>query len=246
VSNGTSVNFGGAIVITQGSASPGIPTMDSAFAACHSTAGNAVLGPHPLVQGQVRRSRHALVGPRMSRLSVRTAAVAPLLMILAVSQAGCGTADRAAPPKAATDGAYLQLMRQHAQIALETVRIALPMAKAPAVRRLARSIQRVARQEQRRIDALAPHVPKAPDHSAELDLTPAERGTDLKPSMLRRARPFAPAFIAVSVRQTQGALRLAQLEIEHGTDIRVKKLATTLAVARTRLLQRLTRFQASP
>jgi uncharacterized protein (DUF305 family) len=137
-------------------------------------------------------------------------------------------------------------MRQHAQIALETVRIALPMAKAPAVRRLARSIQRVARQEQRRIDALAPRVPKAPDHSAELDLTPAERGTDLKPSMLRRARPFAPAFIAVSVRQTQGALRLAQLEIEHGTDIRVKKLATTLAVARTRLLQRLTRFQASP
>jgi len=50
---GGAADLGGRVDVDQGSTQPNLPTTDPAFDACSATPGNAVPGPHPLINGAI-------------------------------------------------------------------------------------------------------------------------------------------------------------------------------------------------
>lgn len=53
IANGTSLSVGGRLDVTGGSASPGVPTVDTNSTACSTTTGNVLPPPHPFLAGFV-------------------------------------------------------------------------------------------------------------------------------------------------------------------------------------------------
>ena len=64
-------------------------------------------------------------------------------------------------------------------------------------------------------------------------MTAHEMGTHMDPAALRRAEPFDRAFLDMMIPHHEGAIQMAQIQLERGRNRTVKRLAGRIVDAQT-------------
>jgi uncharacterized protein (DUF305 family) len=175
-------------------------------------------------------------------LNKRTLLAGVALAALALGVlAGCGD-DGSGDDAMQTDGAFMAGMTEHHEAAIEMAQIAEDRAEHPEIRRLAGGI----------IDAQTAEI----DHMAQIHeqlfeepLTEADHGTmgmsahemgmDMDMMALEEAQPFDRAFIDAMVAHHQGAIRMARVELEQGSDAQLHDLCNAIIEAQSREIEQM-------
>jgi len=135
-----------------------------------------------------------------------------------------------------TDGAFVTEMAPHHESAIEMAEIAIERAEHPEIEALARSIAASQGEEITELEAIHQRLFDAPvgevDHGT-LGLAEHEMGMSADLSSLESAKPFDRAFIDMMVPHHQGAILMARIELEQGTDDEAQALAEKIIEAQT-------------
>jgi uncharacterized protein (DUF305 family) len=177
-----------------------------------------------LPQGATMRTRlRLLVGPTA----------------LALGLAGCGeesTTPTASAPRVAGNGvdrAFVSEMIPHHRSAVEMAELAERYSDRPEIRRLADAIVATQNTEIRQMRGLDRRLADAGIAKRRLGMTAHEMGTHMDPSALRRADPFDQEFLDMMIPHHEGAIRMAQVQLERGRNPAVKRLAEAIVDAQT-------------
>lgn len=168
-------------------------------------------------------------------------APAVTLACVAMLVSACGGSDEdAGPDPARIDDAFVIRIVPHQHTALELANTAAREARRPAVRRLARQMQAMRR---RTLPAFDDRLARTTTTSElpDLGVSPQQAADEVTPQALAASRPIDSAFLTIMTRHDQGALALAQAELERGRDPAMKAAAQRLAAELTRELARLSR-----
>ncbi len=135
-----------------------------------------------------------------------------------------------------TDGAFVTEMVPHHESAIEMAEIAAKRAEHPEIKSLAKSI--IASQSDEISSLGAIHQRLFDESVAEgdhgtLGLAEHEMGMDSDVGSLESARPFDRAFIDMMVPHHQGAIQMARIELEQGSDDEAQALAEQIIEAQT-------------
>jgi uncharacterized protein (DUF305 family) len=137
-----------------------------------------------------------------------------------------------------TDGAFIAEMVPHHESAIEMAEIALRRAEHQEIEGLAREIIDTQSAE---IDQLEAHHERifgeplaamSAQHGT-LGLPAHEAGMEADVAALEKAKPFDLAFIDMMIRHHQGAIRMARIELERGSDEQLGDLATAIIEAQS-------------
>lgn len=161
-------------------------------------------------------------------ISVALIVMAAIALLAAV---GCGDD---AESGTGTDGAFVAEMTPHHESAIEMAEIAQERAQHPEIERLADDIVSTQSSE---IDALAAIGDRVGDGDASLGLSSESMGMTMETGELETAQPFDRAFIDMMVPHHQGAIVMARIELEQGTDPEARQLATEIISAQTREIE---------
>lgn len=167
------------------------------------------------------------------------AVVAAALALIAV--AGCG-GDDDGDAAAETDGAFVVEMTAHHEAAIEMAEMAQENAAHAEIRGLADEIAAAQSEE---IDGMAEmHERMFGESMGEADhgtlgMSGHEMGMDMEITELENARPFDRAFIDAMVAHHQGAIRMARVELEQGSDQEVQDLAEAIIAAQSREIEQM-------
>lgn len=185
---------------------------------------------------------------RGRRLTAAVLAVAVLgFMAVVVLSSGDGAGGGTIPND--VDGSFITGMAAHHKSALEMASIAVEKAEHPETRELAQS---VITEQGAEIDELnsahrriygEPIPANGMPHGGLDDSVEMTTATDL--DALRRARPFDRAFIDMMVRHHQGAIRMAQAELDRGGDPEMRRLAKKMIATQTREIDRMRAWRSS-
>jgi len=150
--------------------------------------------------------------------------------------------DRSSEQQAkATDGAFMAAMVPHHETAVEMAEIAQERGQHPEIRELADAIIAAQTAE---IEQMQGHHERmfgeslsamGGDHG-DLGLSAEEAGMHMGPAemaALEKAKLFDQAFIDQMIPHHQGAIRMAQIELEQGEDDEVQALADGIIEAQT-------------
>ena len=170
-----------------------------------------------------------------------------MLGAIALMLAGCG-GDAAAPEPAATsapteaprvsgngiDRGFVTEMVPHHESAVEMAQIAEQRAERPQIRRLSEAIISTQNTEIRQMQGLDQQLADAGIERRRLGLDAHAMGMHMDPSLLRGAQPFDRAFLDMMIPHHEGAIRMAQRQLERGRNRTVKRLARSIVRAQTK------------
>jgi uncharacterized protein (DUF305 family) len=165
-----------------------------------------------------------------------------LLMLLAAAALGlvvsaCGGDDLSSttqPPANGTDRAFAVAMIAHHQAAVDMARIAETKGDHAATQKLAASIVSTQNAEIRRMRLAVDRFKATGVQEESLGLQDHAIGMGDDASKLKTARPFDREFIDLMIPHHQGAIRMAHIELDKGTDLEMRRLAKAVVRAQTR------------
>jgi uncharacterized protein (DUF305 family) len=174
-----------------------------------------------------------------SRAILFTAAASSVALALVVVT-GCGDDDSGVGAGTDTDGAFVAEMTAHHEAAIEMAELALDQAEHEQVRQLA---DRIIATQSDQIDAMEGMnqrmfgMAMGDGEHGTMGMSDHEMGMDMDMMSLEEAKPFDSAFIDAMVAHHQGAIRMARVELEQGSDPQVKDLAETIIAAQSREIE---------
>ena len=166
----------------------------------------------------------------------------PLAVALALASCGGeGTATQAPdatpqPPKVTGNGidrAFVTEMVPHHESAVEMAELAQRYSERPEIKQLAQEIIAAQNAEIDQMRGLDQRLADAGVGKRSLRMTAHEMGTHGDPAALRRAEPFDRAFLDMMIPHHEGAIRMAQFQLERGRNRTVKRLAGRIVDAQT-------------
>jgi uncharacterized protein (DUF305 family) len=120
-----------------------------------------------------------------------------------------------------TDGAMIEAMIPHHEMAIEMAELAADRSERAAVREMARTIRAMQRREIEALERVHERLFGEPvgavDHGS-LALPAEHMGMDMDISELARRPQFDRAFIDMMIPHHQGAIRMARIQLELGED----------------------------
>ena len=158
------------------------------------------------------------------------------LLAAAAFTAGCGAHDEHSSGANSTDEAFVADMVPHHESAIEMARIAERRASHPEVKALASDIIEAQQSEIERMNAMGMH---AEDGGHAMDMSAAEMGMDMDPADLETARPFDKAFLEMMIPHHEGAIRMAQAQLDKGDDPKLRELAEAIIAAQRGEIERM-------
>ena len=156
---------------------------------------------------------------------------------LALGLAGCGE-DSATPsaPRVTGNGidrAFVSEMIPHHRSAVEMAELAERYSDRPQIRRLADAIVATQNTEIRQMRGLDGRLADAGIARRRLGMGAHAMGTHNDPSQLREAEPFDREFLDMMIPHHEGAIRMAQVQLERGRNPTVRRLAEAIVDAQT-------------
>jgi len=151
-----------------------------------------------------------------------------LVAVFAVILVG-GDDDEAAATE--TDGAFVAEMVPHHESAIEMAEIAIDRAQHPETEALARSIVASQGDEIALMESIHQRLFDEPLSAADhgtLGLAEHEMGMMSDVGTLQTAKPFDRAFIDMMIPHHQGAILMARVELEQGSDAETMELAQAI------------------
>jgi uncharacterized protein (DUF305 family) len=161
--------------------------------------------------------------------------MAALIVAGGLAVAACGSDDESTPAAAGngTDRAFVAAMIPHHEDAVKMAAIARSRGESAFVKDLADDIQRTQTDEivlMRKEDA---ELAKAGVSVGKLDVA-EHMVMDEDPRMLQNADPFDAAFIKMMIPHHEGAVEMAQEQLDKGEDPELKELAQNIVDAQKR------------
>jgi uncharacterized protein (DUF305 family) len=132
------------------------------------------------------------------------------------------------------DLAFAQAMIPHHESAVEMAQIAQDRAESDFVMSLADDIVRTQTAEIETLRSEESELLQAGVEAGDLGMDHAMMGMDDDPSELREADPFDPAFIEMMIPHHDGAIAMAEMELEKGSDPELHSLAREIISAQER------------
>jgi uncharacterized protein (DUF305 family) len=178
-----------------------------------------------------------------TRLIAAAAAVLALALV-----AGCGDDDDdGAADSAQTDGAFLTQMAVHHEAAIDMAETAQAHAQHAEIRALADDIIAAQSEEIGQMDAMHGRLFGGPMEGAghgTLGMSSHEMGMDMDAMMgLEDAKPFDRAFIDAMIPHHQGAILMAQVVLERGSDGEIQELAEAIIAAQSREIEQMNEWR---
>jgi uncharacterized protein (DUF305 family) len=159
-----------------------------------------------------------------------------VLAIVGMAGAGCGSDE--APSSAAkgngTDRAFVAAMIPHHESAVKMAAIAEGRGESDFVKELASNITDTQTEEIALMRAQDAELAKAGVKAGELSVEDHMMGIDEDPAMLQKADPFDDAFIKMMIPHHEGAVEMAQEEVDKGEDPELVELAQNIVDAQQR------------
>jgi uncharacterized protein (DUF305 family) len=170
-----------------------------------------------------------------------------VLGAIALALAACG--EEAAPPEPAATSAPTQAPRMsgngidrgfvtemvpHHESAVEMAELAQQYAERPEIQQLSEGIIASQNTEIRQMQGLDQRLADAGIGRRRLGLDAHAMGMHMDPSALRAAQPFDLAFLELMIPHHEGAIRMAQVQLERGRNRAVKRLARAIVRAQTK------------
>jgi uncharacterized protein (DUF305 family) len=149
--------------------------------------------------------------------------------LIVLGAAACGGTDTAGN---GTDRAFAEQMIPHHQGAIEMAQVAQERGESPFVKRLAGEIIEAQETE---IATLRSELAGLEDvEPASLGMSHSMMGMDGDTAMLKTAEPFDPAFLRMMIPHHEGAIEMAQVELDEGEDPELRRLAEAIIDAQRR------------
>jgi uncharacterized protein (DUF305 family) len=173
------------------------------------------------------------------------AAIALVILVVVVALDDDGDSDAARE----TDGAFIAEMVPHHESAIEMAEIALRRAEHGEVEGLARDIIDSQGTEIDQLEAAHERIFGEPLAAASaehgtLGLPAHEAGMEADVAALEKAKPFDLAFIDMMIPHHQGAIRMARIELERGSDEELANLATAIIEAQSAEIEQMNDWRA--
>jgi uncharacterized protein (DUF305 family) len=167
---------------------------------------------------------------------------ATVAVLAAIALAGCGSdesQDATGSGTSATAGngvdrAFAEAMIPHHESAVEMATIAQERGESEFVKQLADDIVRTQNQEIETLRAQDAELEDAGVEPGDLGMEHDAMGMDEDPAMLEGADPFDAEFIDMMIPHHEGAIAMANVELEKGTDPELKALAREIVAAQQR------------
>jgi uncharacterized protein (DUF305 family) len=157
---------------------------------------------------------------------------------LVLALAGCGSdAEEPASPAVegnGTDRAFVAAMIPHHESAVEMAEIAKRRGESDFVKELANSIEQSQSDEIALMRDEDTDLAGAGVKPGKLAMSAHAMGMDMDPATLKTADPFDAAFIKMMIPHHEGAIEMANEEIEKGADPELKQLAQAIIDAQQR------------
>ena len=173
-------------------------------------------------------------------------AIVGLLVLLTVS-AGSESESTSARQ---IDGAFLAAMVPHHQEAVDMASLARARAEHREIKKLASGV--VDTQNREMQDMTFAHqrifgepLPDSGMAHGGLGLSEDEMGMSMDMGELENAREFDRTFIDMMIRHHQGAIRMAQAQLQRGEDPELKALARAIVVAQSREIEQMNSWRRS-
>lgn len=165
-----------------------------------------------------------------------------VLAVLALGGlAACGD-DNSGDDALQTDGAFIAGMTEHHEAAVEMAQIAEERAEHSEIRELADRIIEAQTAEIDHMGGIHEQLFDEPlsetDHGT-MGMSAHEMGMDMDMMGLEDAEPFDRAFIDAMVAHHQGAIRMARVELEQGSDAQLHDLCNAIIEAQSREIEQM-------
>lgn len=180
-----------------------------------------------------------------------------LATVLAVGATACGsdsaTVDDVEQEQASesvdvvgngVDRAFVSQMIPHHESAIEMARIASERAEHEELRELADEIVTSQSSEIETLTELDNQLEAAGVEPGDLRVPDDMAGMGMDSSMLQDADPFDRAFIDMMIGHHQGAIRMARVELEEGSNPEAKELAEAVIEAQAREIEQMNEWRA--
>jgi uncharacterized protein (DUF305 family) len=161
--------------------------------------------------------------------------IAVAAAVLSLTTAGCGSDD--SEPAAGGNGvdrAFASAMIPHHESAVEMAEIAQEQGESEFVKRLADDIVGTQNAEIETLRAQDNELEQAGVEPGDLGVEEHMMGMEGDPSMLRNAEPFDREFIEMMIPHHEGAIEMAEAELDKGADPELKALAEDIIEAQER------------
>lgn len=172
-----------------------------------------------------------------------------VLGLLATLLAACGSGDdmstdgmsghdmgdMAMTAEGDTDAGFVNDMKPHHESAIEMAEIAQRRAQHREIATLADDIVAAQSSEIDELEQISDRLGASTD--ASLGLSMDAMGMEMDTASLESAKPFDRAFIDMMIPHHQGAIEMARVELEQGSDAQTKDLAKRIIAAQTREIE---------
>jgi uncharacterized protein (DUF305 family) len=172
-----------------------------------------------------------------------TLLVGVFLAVLALGGlAACGGDNDSGDDAAQTDGAFIAAMTEHHEAAVEMAQIAEDRAEHSDIRRLAGQVIDAQTAEINHMGGIHEQIFDEPLSGAghgSLGMSAHEMGMDMEMTDLEDAMPFDRAFIDAMIAHHQGAIRMARVELEQGSEAQLHDLCNTIIEAQSHEIEQM-------
>ncbi|MBA2241140.1 MAG: DUF305 domain-containing protein [Solirubrobacterales bacterium] len=135
------------------------------------------------------------------------------------------------------DGAFIVEMVAHHEMAVEMAEMAQAQAGHPQIQRLAAEIIAAQQGEIEELESIHERLYEEPAGEvdfASLPISEGDAGMNMDMEMLMSAEPFDREFIDMMIPHHRGAIRMARLELDQGSDPEARQLAKGIIAAQSR------------
>jgi uncharacterized protein (DUF305 family) len=174
-----------------------------------------------------------------NRWTLVAAAAVVALALAAVAGCGDDDSDEAATQ---TDGAFITEMTAHHEAAIEMAEMAQKRADHVQIRRLADGIVAAQSDEIDEMGTMHEEMfgaALAEDDHGTMGMSAHDMGMDMDMMGLEDAEPFDRAFIDAMIAHHQGAIRMARVELEQGSDSQLHALCNAIIEAQSREIEQM-------
>lgn len=145
-----------------------------------------------------------------------------------------------------TDGAFIAEMVPHHEAAIEMAEMAQTSAQRPEIQQLAQEIVATQGEEISQLEDIHGRLFDAPLGEVEhgsLGLSEEDSGMSHDASALEGAEDFDMEFIDMMIPHHQGAIRMAQVELDSGQDSELKSLAQAIIAAQSAEIEEMNQWR---